>query len=224
MSSNSKKTADSVPSNHSIAAKRRWEDSEQREHLSEVRKQLWQDDEYRNKQLPVLLESQKKAAQSRFHDLTGKQIGNWVVLRRAPNHGRLVYWLCKCSCGKEVEVVSSSLIRNVSTRCRDCAVKTVNGRYHHKRTGYVTIVNDEYPNGIQEHRMVMERKLGRKLLPDETVHHKNGLRDDNREENLELRVRAKHPAGASVDDLLEWAQDIIKRYGHLQTVRTQPAD
>ncbi len=58
----------------------------------------------------------------------------------------------------------------------------------------------------------MERRLGRLLLPDETVHHKNGIRHDNQDDNLELRVKAKHPHGASVADLQKWATELLTRY------------
>lgn len=58
----------------------------------------------------------------------------------------------------------------------------------------------------------MEQKLGRHLLPGENVHHLNGVRDDNRPENLELWVTAQ-PAGQRPEDLVAWAHEILRRYG-----------
>lgn len=58
----------------------------------------------------------------------------------------------------------------------------------------------------QQHRLVMEQMLGRALQPFESVHHLNGLRADNRPQNLELWV-VSQPPGQRARDLADWLRE-----------------
>lgn len=105
-----------------------------------------------------------------------------------------------CACGKPKT--------RISIQCAECAKRHPN--WYRATDGYIV----KHANGKQlfQHRVVMEEHLGRPLLPHERVHHKNGQRDDNRVENLELWSTAQ-PYGQRIEDKLAWAKWFIAQYG-----------
>ena len=119
--------------------------------------------------------------------------------------------LDRCSCGE--------LKRKEYPKCRACTSQAgerngnwKGGTIYHKK-GYVMMATPNHPRGryVFEHILVMEAQLGRFLESDENVHHKNGVKHDNRPENLELWIKPQ-PAGIRVEDAVHWAEEILRRY------------
>ena len=165
-----------------------------------------------------------------------------LVVNKGDIYGRLVVerevdrvvkdkrrFLCLCSCGNSVEVNLVHLTTNKVQSC-GCLHKDVmsklsgdknpgwKGGKRLESSGYVEIYQPSHPksrqNGyVKEHRLVMEKHLGRLLTDEENVHHVNGDKSDNRLENLELWSTSQ-PPGQRVEDKLKWAREIIKLYGN----------
>ena len=71
------------------------------------------------------------------------------------------------------------------------------GRYTSKETGYVFVKVPCHPNAdkrgfVREHVLIMSNKLGRPIAENEVVHHINGIKNDNRPENLDVMHRGAH--------------------------------
>ena len=151
-----------------------------------------------------------------FDSFLGSKYGEWTIL--GPFKRGCPFVACQCSCGQSFNVYFYSLIKGESTRCKFCAGRPRTGTKTTKtKRGYVYAIARDHPRTkppryyVLQHILVMEQKLGRYLLPDERVHHINGIRDDNRPENLEL-WSVGHPSGQRIDDKIRWAVDLLSTY------------
>ena len=135
-------------------------------------------------------------------------------------------------------ISSSHVWKYCSEQCyhnaRADSARKKDGQKHTNSGGYVEVYMYDHPSvknkrtkRVMEHRLVMEDVLGRYLEPYETVHHKHGIRDDNRPEELELWLQNGHPTGKRLRDVYEKDMERLalenynlkKRLAHLEKVK-----
>jgi hypothetical protein len=138
--------------------------------------------------------------------------------------GRRVNELCRVDgCGrlataKQLCKAHAGRLRKFGDVQADKPIREVRGTGYLDRGGYlvVPVPRDlrhltEGATSTTQHRLVMAQHLGRPLREDESVHHLNGSRTDNRIENLELWSRWQ-PSGQRVSDKVTWAIALLRQY------------
>ena len=122
-------------------------------------------------------------------------------LDRQPHRGKFVWTTCE-DCGKE-RWVKLLWGKPKFPLCRSCGSldQGIRGKGYRDKDGYKLIrlsrTDSFFPMTVKsgyvlEHRLVIAKSLGRCLTQDEIVHHLNGVKDDNRLENLVLTTRGQH--------------------------------
>ncbi len=129
--------------------------------------------------------------------------------RYIPDPSEIPGGQCECGCGAatttaELTVRAKREFRghpkpylpfHRKTKVREAHGNWKGGRI--KSRGYVLVFMPEHPHAdpkgyVREHRLVVEKRLGRYLRPDEHVHHVNHVKDDNRDENLQVMTKGEH--------------------------------
>ena len=161
--------------------------------------------------------------------MIGQRFGRLVVIKQIKSKNGHSFWLCKCDCVNE-KIIRGTFLRNGNTKSCGCLARELasqrgrenagsdgpnwKGGKRTSKNGYIMIyIGRGKGRGKYqfEHILIMEQYLNRKLLKHETIHHKNGIKKDNRIENLELWSHS-HPSGQKIEDKIKFAMEILKQY------------
>ena len=145
-----------------------------------------------------------------FHPKGGRFKTNKWCSKQCWYASHRVYTKC-LTCGKEFYYLKKRIVRKYCSRkCyggNQIHPSNFRGEKHTTGKGYVDIYVPDHPyvkdhpyKRVPEHRLVMEKKLGRYLYPWELVHHKDTIKSHNDPDNLELWVR-NHHNGSRVDEI-----------------------
>ena len=151
----------------------------------------------------------------------GEVYGYYTIIKEVEPLNKARRVLCSCRCGTIKEVNLKSIQLGTSKSCGCYRKNIYSDKYLGEGNpgwkggkvvsihGYIDImINGKY---VKEHRWLYEQHYGIKLLPHQTIHHINGIRTDNRIENLELWDTSQ-PKGQRIDDKINFYFNLLKEY------------
>lgn len=144
---------------------------------------------------------------------TGRKYGTLTISKDLGDNWFQV--VCKCGVTQAVTGQYISEARKRGSNYCICAISfpTTEVQYRDGTPEVYKVDINGYPmrGGKFVHRQLMEEKLGRPLTKGENVHHINGVKHDNRPENLEL-WNTRQPSGQRPEDKVSYAIEILKLY------------